>query len=107
LYYNVVIAIHKDPCMTTSTTSLRIDKDLSERLQRLAEATGRPKSWYIRQALDAYLSQEEWMVAAIEEGVRAADAGEFATEEEVRTVFAKWGVEGGTALDQASPDRSQ
>lgn len=93
--------------MATSTTSLRIDKDLSERLQRLAEATGRPKSWYIRQALDAYLSQEEWMVKAIHEGIRAAEAGEFASEEEVRAVFARWGVDVEGSMDRTGSPRSE
>lgn len=30
---------------------------------------------------------------AVEEGKRAADRGEFATDEEIRRVFAKYGVE--------------
>ncbi len=93
--------------MTVNTTSLRIDRELSERLQKLAEATGRPKSWYIRQALEAYLSQEEWMIEAIQEGIRAADAGEFASEKEVRAVFVKWGVDVGGSMDRASSDRSE
>ena len=29
---------------------------------------------------------------AIEVGTRAADLGEFATKEEIRTAFARWGV---------------
>ncbi|MGH8612190.1 MAG: CopG family ribbon-helix-helix protein [Gammaproteobacteria bacterium] len=93
--------------MSASTTSLRIDKELFERLKKLAEATGRPKSWYIRQALEVYLSQEEWMVEAIQEGIRAADAGELASEKEVRAAFAKWGVDVGGSVDRASPDRSE
>jgi predicted transcriptional regulator len=31
---------------------------------------------------------------AVEAGVRAADRGAFATDEEVRAVFARWGVKG-------------
>jgi predicted transcriptional regulator len=31
---------------------------------------------------------------AVEAGVRAADRGAFATDEEVRTAFARWGVKG-------------
>ena len=29
---------------------------------------------------------------AVETGIRAADRGEFATQEEVRAAFARWGV---------------
>jgi RHH-type rel operon transcriptional repressor/antitoxin RelB len=93
--------------MATSTTSLRIDKDVSGRLQRLAEATGRPKSWYIREALEAYLVQEEWMVDAIREGLQAADASDLASEEEVRAVLTRWGVNLEGSMDQAGPHRSE
>jgi predicted transcriptional regulator len=31
---------------------------------------------------------------AVEAGVRAADRGAFATDEEMRTAFARWGVKG-------------
>ena len=31
---------------------------------------------------------------AVEAGVRAADRGAFATDEEVRAAFARWGVKG-------------
>lgn len=31
-------------------------------------------------------------IAAIQEGIREADAGNFATEAEVQAAFAKWGV---------------
>lgn len=75
------------------TTSVRIDDELSERLSRLAEATGRSKAWYMREALEAYLAQEEWLVDAALEGVREADAGRFATVEEVKATFGRWGVD--------------
>lgn len=75
------------------TTSVRIDHELERRLEKLAELTGRPKAWYIRQALESYLRQEEWLTEAIQEGVRAADEGHFAFDEDVRAAFAKWGVD--------------
>ena len=38
---------------------------------------------------------ENWQVAAIHEGVRQADAGNFASEEDVKAAFARWGVNAG------------
>lgn len=32
---------------------------------------------------------------AVEEGIAAADRGEFASDEEVRRIFRKWGVDAG------------
>jgi len=33
---------------------------------------------------------QEWQIRQIEEGLREADAGDFASDEEVATVFARW-----------------
>ena len=38
--------------------------------------------------------EEARFCRAVEAGVRAADRGAFATDEEVRTAFAHWGVKG-------------
>ena len=76
--------------MTTVTT--RIDEETQSRLDQLAKATDRSRSWLVADAIRRYVEEEGWQVAAIEEGVRQADAGDFASEEEVKTVFAEWGV---------------
>lgn len=44
-------------------------------------------------AIRRYVEEEVWQVAAIEEGVRQAEAGDFATEDEVKAAFAEWGVD--------------
>lgn len=74
------------------TTSIRIDLELEKRLRTICKLTGRPKAWYVRQALEAYLAQEEWLTEAIREGIKAAEEGRFASEEDVRAAFAGWGV---------------
>lgn len=76
--------------MTTVTT--RIDEETQSRLDQLAKATDRSRSWLVADAIRRYVEEEGWQVAAIEEGVRQADAGDFASEEEVKTAFAEWGV---------------
>ena len=77
--------------MTTVTT--RIDEDTQSRLDQLAKATDRSRSWLVADAIRRYVEEEGWQVAAIEEGVRQADAGDFATEDEVKAAFAEWGVD--------------
>jgi predicted transcriptional regulator len=76
--------------MTTVTT--RIDEETQSRLDQLAKATDRSRSWLVADAIRRYVEEEGWQVAAIEEGVRRAVAGDFAAEEEVKTAFAEWGV---------------
>ncbi len=75
--------------MTTVTT--RIDEETQSRLDQLAKATDRSRSWLVADAIRRYVEEEGWQVAAIEEGVRQADAGDFATEDEVKAAFAEWG----------------
>lgn len=77
--------------MTAVTT--RIDEETQSRLDQLAKATDRSRSWLVADAIRRYVEEEGWQVAAIEEGVRQADAGDFATEDEVKAAFAEWGVD--------------
>lgn len=77
--------------MTTVTT--RLDPETQNKLDQLAKATDRSRSWLVADAVRRYVTEESWQIAAIEEGVRQADAGDFATKEEVRAAFAEWGVD--------------
>ena len=77
--------------MTTVTT--RIHEETQSRPDQLAKATDRSRSWLVADAIRRYVEEEGWQVAAIEEGVRQADAGDFATEDEVKAAFAEWGVD--------------
>lgn len=76
-----------------NTVTARLENDALERLSRLAEATRRSRSWLVAEAVYRYLQEEEWQIAAIEEGVKAADDGRFASPDEVKNTFAKWGVD--------------
>ena len=50
---------------------------------RLAAATGRSKSWHVNAALEAYVTAELEFVAAVEEGLAAAERGELIPHEDV------------------------
>ncbi|MDR0467033.1 MAG: CopG family ribbon-helix-helix protein [Deltaproteobacteria bacterium] len=79
--------------MTTVTT--RIDEETHGRLEHLAKATDRSRSWLAAEAIRRHVEEESRQVAAVEEGVRQADAGNFAPEDEVKAAFAHWGVNAG------------
>ena len=78
-----------------TTVTARIDEATHSSLERLAKATDRSRSWLVADAIRRYVEEESWQIAAIEEGVRQADAGNFATEGEVKAAFARWGVNAG------------
>ena len=45
--------------MATATTSLKLDVELKERVQRLAAARRRSPHWILREAVAQFLEQEE------------------------------------------------
>ena len=64
------------------TTSIRLDKETLDQLDRLGQAIDRPRSWIVAQAIEQYLDHEEWFVRKVEEGVVAADRGELVPHDE-------------------------
>lgn len=45
--------------------TVRLNDDLENRLVALSERTGRPKSYYVRQAIQSYLEEKEDYLLAI------------------------------------------
>jgi predicted transcriptional regulator len=76
-------------------TEIVLDKELEERLTRQAERVHQQPSDLAVNVIRQYLEHEEWLVQSIEEGIRAADAGEFADEQEVEAFFSHWSVDEG------------
>jgi len=66
-----------------SPTSVRLDEELAGQLDRLATLTERSKTWHIERALRAYIGQEMEFLEAVEEGIRAAEAGDVVSHEDV------------------------
>lgn len=76
--------------MSEETISVRIGSDKKAALDAIAARTHRDLSLVIDDALNAYLERHAWQVEHLEEGMRQADAGEFASEAEVSAAFARW-----------------
>ncbi len=79
----------------SSTMTIRLEDDMKDRLTRLADSTQRSKSFLAAEAIRDYVETNEWQLAEIEAALREADAGLFATDEEVSAVARKWGVGAG------------
>ena len=67
--------------------SFRFKKSINDKLNALSESTGRSKTFLAEEALETYCDLQSWQVEAIQEGIRAADAGELTPH---KTVKAKW-----------------
>lgn len=70
--------------------SVRLPDELSKQLEALAAATGRTKSFLAGQAIRDFVEREAWQIAEIEQALREADAGDFASDDEVSALSAKW-----------------
>jgi predicted transcriptional regulator len=64
-------------------TVIVLDKELEQRLESQAARAHRQPSELAADAIRNYLEYEEWFVRAVEEGVRAADAGDLVDHEVV------------------------
>lgn len=69
------------------TISARVDADLDNQLERLAETTKRSKSWLVNEALRFYVVNEQQFLIAVEEGKQALRDGKVVDHETVVAAF--------------------
>lgn len=75
----------------TAPVSVRLDSGLNERVAAVAAALDRPKSWVIEQAVQDFVALQEWQLAAIDEGIFAADAERVIAHDDVGAWVQSWG----------------
>jgi len=78
---------------TMATLSIRVPEEIGERLEKLAESTGRTRSFLALDALRHYLAQEEWQAQAVRNAVERADSGtaRYAGHDTVDQWLSGWG----------------
>lgn len=74
------------------TMTIRLDDEVKARLERLAGATRRSKSFLAAEAIRNFVETNEWQVGEICKALKEADAGDFAGDEDVRAFARKWKV---------------
>lgn len=68
----------------SSVLTLRLDPKLKNQLDRLSKSMNRSRSFVAAQAIQEYVSVNEWQIGEIKKGLAEADAGDFATDEEMQ-----------------------
>jgi RHH-type rel operon transcriptional repressor/antitoxin RelB len=76
--------------LNRETISFRLETQKKQALDAVATVLDRDRSYVLNEAIDAYLDVQRWQIEHIKEGIRQADAGEFASEAEVKAAFARW-----------------
>ena len=79
----------------STTMTVRLEDDVKDRLDVLAEATHRSKSFLAAEAIRAFVENNEWQVAEIRTALKEADAGDFASDKDVASLARKWKVNAG------------
>jgi predicted transcriptional regulator len=67
--------------------TLRLDKDKIALLDQFAQTDDRDRTYLIKKAIDGYLEMRQWQIEEIKKAIAEADAGHFASEEEVDRMF--------------------
>ena len=74
-------------------TTIRIDDKMLGRVDGLAKALSRSRSWVISQAIDRFLDYKEWYIREVIDGLAEVEHGEIAADEELAAKFRKWGAD--------------
>jgi predicted transcriptional regulator len=69
-----------------------IDAETYHNFEMLVKSSSCSVSELTAEAIRIYVEDQSWQIDAIKEGIRQAEAGNFAPENAVKSVFSKWGV---------------
>ena len=76
----------------TNTVTIRLEETTKNKLEKLADATHRSRSFLAAEAIKAYVDSNEWQINEIQAAIAEADAGDFASDAEVQAVIGKWTI---------------
>lgn len=76
----------------STTMTIRLEDEVKDRLDRLADSTNRSKSYLAAEAIREFVETNEWQIAEIRAALKEADAGDFASDEVVAALANKWKV---------------
>ncbi len=73
-------------------TTIRMEDAVLDRVDSMAKSVNRSRTWVINQAVERFLSYEEWFVQEVQAGVNEVANGEIAPQKKVEERFAKWNI---------------
>lgn len=79
----------------STTMTVRLEDDVKDRLDQLAQATHRSKSFLASEAIREFVETNEWQIGEIQAALREADAGDFASEQALEALAKKWQINAG------------
>jgi predicted transcriptional regulator len=74
------------------TTTIRMQDKTLKRIDAMAKSFSRSRTWVINQALERYISHEEWFAHEVKSGLDEMQNGDLASPEEVSNKLQKWDI---------------
>jgi RHH-type transcriptional regulator, rel operon repressor / antitoxin RelB len=68
----------------SSVLTLRLDAKLKNQLDRLSKSMNRSRSFVAAQAIQEFVSVNEWQIGEIKKAIVEADQGDFASDKEMQ-----------------------
>ena len=70
--------------------NVTLEAGLDGELDTIAAALNRPKAWVIEQAVRDFVALQAWQLAAIDEGLQAADSDRVVSHRDVQAWVGSW-----------------
>lgn len=77
----------------SATLSVRLKPAVKKRLAKLAEASGRSSNFLISDAVEAYVTDQERLLAEIRQADRQVESGHYIKHEDMKAWLLSWGTE--------------
>lgn len=71
------------------TISFRVRTDVVETLDALAEKMDRDRTYLLNEAVERYLELNEYHIQLVKKGLRAAEAGDFVPDAEMKKLMGR------------------
>ena len=78
---------------SSATLSIRLRAETKKRLARLAKASGRSSNFLIADAVEAYVADQERMMAEVQQADRQVKSGHYIRNEDMKAWLLSWGTD--------------
>jgi RHH-type rel operon transcriptional repressor/antitoxin RelB len=75
--------------MAREIMTVRVEPRTRKALDGIATVLDRDRTYVVNQALEAYIDVHQWHIDHIQQGLREAKAGKFASEVQINKVMAR------------------
>lgn len=88
MYYNALL--NNTMSVAKETITFRLDRTKREALDEIAKELDRDRSYLLNEAIENYIEIYKWQITEINLAIAEADAKDFASDEDVDTMFGRF-----------------